>query len=276
MSLIQQFLKGNRETDEMEPGLIQKADATVWLVNPDGSETQIGGATDEVVQINVTDFQPALLPIVAVDLDAQTLEVVGDQTAVAVPLALVPNGAGFVISGSTGNDGNYANSSATYDPATNRTTLVIDTDVASLSDPTADGNVQLGIVFIAEITVPANGAVEWVLIDTTVEWADTGFYLVVGDTEDPEGFVGGVQFEPNGGLSAQSVGRWQWPVNTLDSARSNPVVAYGNYPGYRLYPDGGTVKIVATQQPGGSSGATTVVVHHHFTEPVMATRIPQA
>jgi len=45
MGLIQQFLKSFRETDEMEPGLIQKADGTVWLVLPDGTETQLSGGT---------------------------------------------------------------------------------------------------------------------------------------------------------------------------------------------------------------------------------------
>ena len=43
MGLIQQFLKSFRETEEVEPGIIQKADGTVWLVNPDGTETQLPG-----------------------------------------------------------------------------------------------------------------------------------------------------------------------------------------------------------------------------------------
>jgi len=45
MGLVQNFLKSFREDDTMEPGLIQKDDGTVWLVNPDGSETQLPGGS---------------------------------------------------------------------------------------------------------------------------------------------------------------------------------------------------------------------------------------
>lgn len=42
MSLVQRFLTAFRESDTLEPGLFQKPDGTVWLRNPDGSESQVG------------------------------------------------------------------------------------------------------------------------------------------------------------------------------------------------------------------------------------------
>lgn len=43
MSLIQRFLLGNRVEDDLQVGLFLKNDGTVWLRNPDGSETQLPG-----------------------------------------------------------------------------------------------------------------------------------------------------------------------------------------------------------------------------------------
>lgn len=43
MSLVQQFLKSFREEASVEPGLFEKADGTVWLRNPDMSESQVTG-----------------------------------------------------------------------------------------------------------------------------------------------------------------------------------------------------------------------------------------
>lgn len=42
--LVQQFLKSFRQSDDLEPGIFMKNDGTVWLRNPDGSETQLPGA----------------------------------------------------------------------------------------------------------------------------------------------------------------------------------------------------------------------------------------
>lgn len=83
MSLITRFLTGFRETDQMEPGLIQKPDGTVWLVNPDGSETQIsgGGGTAtppfEVPAAGTTvivDKEPPGTPVQSYDGDAGTMD----------------------------------------------------------------------------------------------------------------------------------------------------------------------------------------------------------
>lgn len=43
MSFIQRFLLGNRVEDDLQVGLFLKNDGTVWLRNPDGSETQVSG-----------------------------------------------------------------------------------------------------------------------------------------------------------------------------------------------------------------------------------------
>lgn len=41
--IIQQFLKSFRGTDNPVPGIIEKPDGTIWLVNPDLTETQLPG-----------------------------------------------------------------------------------------------------------------------------------------------------------------------------------------------------------------------------------------
>lgn len=43
MTSVLRYLTGFFSADNHQPGLIQKPDGTVWLVNPDGSETQLGG-----------------------------------------------------------------------------------------------------------------------------------------------------------------------------------------------------------------------------------------
>lgn len=55
MSLEQRFLTGFREVSEGEPGIVQEDDGTCWLVNPDGSRTQLpggGGSGGTVIQQN--------------------------------------------------------------------------------------------------------------------------------------------------------------------------------------------------------------------------------
>lgn len=39
----QRFALSMRQADDDEPGLIRERDGTVWLVNPDGTRTQLGG-----------------------------------------------------------------------------------------------------------------------------------------------------------------------------------------------------------------------------------------
>lgn len=236
-----------------------------------------GAPTDEVIQISHGGAEPTPLPILAVDLDAQTVTVGGDQTAVLALLEQVPPGAGMTIAGSTGNDSPaYVPTSSVYNSGSNRTTITLDTDEGgSLSSPVADGTLQFPIIYLIEIAIPPDGAVEWVLIDTTEEWSG-GFYGVIGDDDDPQGYASRVGSGEPGGVEVGQVGRWQWPLNTVNAASSNPVVLVGNYPGIKFYPDGGTVRVIWTEILGGSAGKTTIVVHHHFTEPITAGRIPAA
>lgn len=250
--------------------------ALVYTLRPGDNAIWESGATDSVVTFaHVEDgAQPPLLPIVAVDLDAQTLAVDGDQTHEGNLLALVPNGASMIIAGSTGNDGLYIPSSTSYDSASNRTTYVLDTvDEGSLSSPVADGTLQLPIIWVAEIPLEANAAVEWVVIDTTVRW-DIPFYGIIGDLVNSQGFCGGIGSTPSGGANVQEVGRYQWPLNTTSKVSSSPVTLIGTYPAYQFYPDDATIRIVWTETLNTTAGSSRIIVHHHYTEPVAAIRLP--
>ena len=55
MSLITRFQTAFRQEDTMTPGLIQKADGTVWLVAPDGSESQITPGTGAILELLAGD-----------------------------------------------------------------------------------------------------------------------------------------------------------------------------------------------------------------------------
>lgn len=59
MSLVQQFLKGFRQTDTLEPGLFEKNDGTVWLRNTDGSETQVAGGSQSSFPEATSQFSVA-------------------------------------------------------------------------------------------------------------------------------------------------------------------------------------------------------------------------
>lgn len=237
-----------------------------------------GGAqkttTDAVVLFQHGGSAPAQPPIVALDLDANTVTVAGNHAEAVNVMALVPNGAGITIAGSTGNDGEFIPSGATYDAETNRTTITINPEVdGAPTDPTVDGTVQFSITYLAEIAIPPNGSVEWVSIETTEAWSGS-FYGVVGDDDDPEGFCAQTSVEGGpGGADVGSLGFWQWPINTLRAASSTPGRLVGNYDGIKQYPEGGTVRIVWSEQPSGEAGSTTITVHHHFTEAITATRI---
>lgn len=271
----QRFLTSYVEAPRDTPGLVMESDGTVAVVTPTGVRVALG-ATDAVTTFtHIEDgTQPPLLPILAVDVDAQTLAVGGDQTHDGNLLASVPNGAAMLIAGSTGNDGPYMPSATSYDPDSDRTTYVLDTfSEGSLSSPVADGTLQLPIIWVSEIDLAPNAAVEWVLIDTTVEWSST-FYGVVGDDDNPEGFCGGIGPSPSGGANVATVGRYQWPLNTTSKVSSSPVTLIGTYPAYQFYPDGATVRIVWTEPLGTTAGSSRIIVHHHFTDTITPTRIP--
>ncbi len=88
MSLIQEFLKSFRTDDSLEPGLFQKIDGTVWLRNPDGSETQVGVGSS-IGPVVVSGTPSAGQIIVATAADAADWE---DPAAPSVPPVGVLNG----------------------------------------------------------------------------------------------------------------------------------------------------------------------------------------
>lgn len=60
MGLIQRFLLGNRVDDDLQVGLFLKNDGTVWLRNPDGSETQVAGGGGGASTVSATLSSSAL------------------------------------------------------------------------------------------------------------------------------------------------------------------------------------------------------------------------
>lgn len=58
--------------EEAAPGLIQKPDGTVWLVNPDGSQERVGGGGSQTV----TGQKTTILPAAMFTLDTVPVEVV--------------------------------------------------------------------------------------------------------------------------------------------------------------------------------------------------------
>lgn len=97
MSLVQQFLKSFRESDDLEVGIFMKNDGTVWLRNPDGSETQLpgGGGSSSGFAAFAASFQPqqAGMPLMGQKATFPCTGVGagtgGFQTAFATPPGLV-------------------------------------------------------------------------------------------------------------------------------------------------------------------------------------------
>lgn len=272
MTSVLRYLTGFFSADTLQPGLIQKLDGTVWLVNPDGSEAQLSGggsssSTDEVIQIVEAESEDtATFPILVVDLDAHTFTVAGDQTAV---LAVANGSSPFRVTGSSGNDGEYLSDSATYDSGSNRTTISCG-DSPPSSD-VADGAINAPIVYSVDFVLPPNGAVEWVFFRTDEDWDAAFVGAQVGDSDDDLAFT-------QTPYLIQAVGIWQWPATTLSgpNASPDPVVMIGNHSSYAIYADGTTIKVRVRASMGGNSGRSVLVVHHHFTEPETATRVPAA
>lgn len=217
--------------------------------------------TDDVFEFQEADGAVTSYPIVAVDLDAQTIEIAGDHSEEFEYTLLR-------ITGSTGNDGDYIADTATYDSGSGRTTLTIDEGVP-ITDATVDGDAQPPVIYSAEVELGDNTAVEWIFIRTTAEWAASEAYLLIGDSDDDGFFV-----TPSADVHA--VASWQWPEATLqDSAQS---VNGNGLQGYVLYPNGTTVKVkLGALNSGDTTGRTTIIVHHHLTEQgEVPTRIPVA
>lgn len=59
MTSVLRYLTGFFSADTLQPGLIQKLDGSVWLVNPDGSETQLPGGGGNVTNAGQQTFSGA-------------------------------------------------------------------------------------------------------------------------------------------------------------------------------------------------------------------------
>lgn len=239
-----------------------------------------GGVTDYPVTFTHADTPaPPQWPITAVDLIGSTFTVAGDQTAWINDMLAVAGASAATVAGSTGNDNIYIVISGTF--AAGSTVIGVDPGSPPLS-PVADGTIQPSPLFKATVAIPANGAVEWVFSDTPTPWDSSGgFYFIAGDQNDAQAFTGltnsgnGVQAT---GDQADSDTRWQWPQNTLNTPGTSPMpnVMDGNLTGYTVYPDGGTVSVLAVESVAdGTQGETTIVFHiHDGAAPVAAGRIP--
>lgn len=234
-----------------------------------------GGPTDEVFYFTHDEAHDTpLIPIVGVDVDAQIITAHGDLSTILDLLILVPNGGGFNIVGSTGNDSIlYQVTSYVYDPESDTTAITLNTVAgSSLSDATPDGSIQCSVLYLVEIPIAANGAVEWVLIETLTEWSG-GFYGVIGDNDQPEAFCSRVGMGVPGGADVSAVGRWQWPINTVSAASTSPHVLIGDADGIKFYEEDNVIRTVWSEVAGGSQGQTRITVHHHYAEP-LSVRFP--
>lgn len=251
--------------DNPQPVLTATAIATGKTQNQIGAPGGGSQPTDDVISIlesETAGATPPSFPIVAVNVGGQTMEIAGDHTAVE----------GFTFSvirvtGSTGNDGTYAYASITYNGGTDRTTVTFDDP---FSDATVDGNIEALVVYSTDIVVPANSAIEWILLRSTAQW-DEKAYAKIGDSDDEAAFV---TLQQIWNLSGQTEFHWQWPWVTL-TAQDEPTifaaVSAGSRRSLALYPAGTTVKVRVGAIKGGAAGISAIVVHHHVTEPATAT-----
>lgn len=244
----------------------------VLTVQTDGSVSPAPGGgslpTDEVFVFEGGATQDGPEPITALNVStpgANTITFAGDYADV-FNNALVKSNVGITISGSSDNDSTYTIVSAAF--AAGHTTVTVSDDLTS---GTVDGEVSIPVAFEASVELPANSAVEWVLLVTEAAWPET-FYTSGGDADDDQAFAIG--------SDRKAEGVWQWPLNTTHQASayngnspSDFNTLGGNELGYKLYPAGTTVTFRAAQDVA-SVGTTRIVVHHHFTEPVAATRVP--
>lgn len=109
MSFVQRFLLGNRTEDNLEVGLFLKNDGTVWLRNPDGSETQVTGgggsgllltASVELTAAEVLALDSVPIQVVAAPGSGKAISVVkavGVYTFVSRKFSKDPNGSSTLL-----------------------------------------------------------------------------------------------------------------------------------------------------------------------------------
>jgi hypothetical protein len=84
---------------ELDPGLVQLTDGTVWVVNPDGSLTQVGSGG--AGSISVTDGSTTVDPATALDFTGATVTDEGGGTAGISVGGSMPQAGVYVFSLST-------------------------------------------------------------------------------------------------------------------------------------------------------------------------------
>lgn len=260
-------------TDPYDAGMVAASAVRRALAGGGGAS----GATDEPFEFTEAVGTGPAFPIIAVNQGAGSFTVAGDQRAF-----FLPNGAGWVVSGSTGNDSGYdpPTEAPTYDAETDRTTII--SSDGPLSSPVADGSVQAYPTYIAEYDMPANGAIEWVLVESDTPWSTTDNtpYVWAGTEDEPGAFINGMTAN---GLIESPTTIAQWPLLTLTSdPDAKTVTAASNAPptrdGYTRFPAATKIRVVFQDgRIGGSdtpTGHSVVTVHHHFDS--AATPVPIA
>lgn len=88
MGLIRQLLTGFRVDGDAEPGVIVKDDGTTWLVNADGSETQLpgGGGSQAVLSASVVLTSAQILGLAVTPVPLVPAPGVGK---IAIPLQVI-------------------------------------------------------------------------------------------------------------------------------------------------------------------------------------------
>lgn len=112
---------------ELDPGLVQLTDGSVWLVNPDGSLTKVGGGSGGA--ISVTDGSTTVDPATELDFSGATVTDEGSGVAGISVGGSTPGAARWI--------GPYTVGFADFDP---------DTFAAEVMTPTA-GDLFLGARF---------------------------------------------------------------------------------------------------------------------------------
>lgn len=218
----------------------------IYKLQPNGEwawETQVaagGGGAQSGVQASadILFTEPTsagtAYPIIAVDVDAETITIAGDHVAAFADTL------GLEITGSTGNDGVWGVISAVLDGGS--TVITIDGD---LTDATVDGAAIAAMTLTASVQVPAGSVVLDVYSRCLVPWTQPIVGYTLGDADVPNGYSNG------NSLAAGPA------FNPLDIAGSA-----GGYTTLKLNADGYYVAAQGVQASPGVIGATNIGVRY--------------
>ncbi len=177
----QRFALGARGDPTAEPGLVRDEIGRVYVIAPDGTRTLLPGnggsqpgvltsaeflITEEATAANVS------YAITAVDTMGQTFNIAGDHEDDF-------KGGGFVVNGSTGNDGFYTLTGVSF--ADGETTLFV---AETIADDTADGNIIRGL-YTAEFPVADGYLIAAIEYFVEGVWAADTANLCTGDSLSP-------------------------------------------------------------------------------------------